>query len=171
MVNKAALNDENYKKEYAEAEARARAAAIKQGIRHDHRKAWFDTIEQNPKKLFYALNMAGAGVFVQTYGLFDLRFLVEPNPEYKAVENVIKSVVLKGFPLFEAKETPPFNLLFVDSDEGDRVKEKIFKAYNVALAAYKWCAKEEITLFEFAEKYNPEFGTMLDYELEKFFQL
>lgn len=164
-------NDTEWQKaEAKEKEAKAELQArISRRSKHDRER--INELQANPNKLYYSLQTAGAGLFIQFESLFDLRVLVSNTPEYKAIENIIDKVILNGLPKYSMKQSRPYSLLFEDCETGEKVREKVYKAYQCAIGIYKYCAENKITIFEFAEKYNPEFGTLFDYELEKFFQL
>lgn len=161
-----------YLAELAEQEKKRKAIIDKSAARSSHITARVRAEEADPEKLWWSLEMPTKGIHVRFSGLFNLRFYVPPSPEFKAVDNVINRLLFPagGVPISQLKHGKPFDVIFENSVKGDRVRGQIFKAYKIALQVYEWSNKNGCTVFQFAEKYNPEFGTLFDYELEKFFK-
>lgn len=163
-------NNENYLKECEEAEKKADILRDERAKIYEHIDKRVKEIHDHKERVFYSLEMAGSGIFVRLDGLFDYRFLVPENPKYLSVDNMLERVFWAGgVQKSSLIQTRPFSILVEDSGEGDVVREKLFKAYNMAINVYEWCRENKKTIFEFAVHYNQEFGTLFDFELEKFF--
>ena len=173
----AAAIAENEKREKKKAEEEAaRKASDRESKRNDHVYKRYHEIENSREKLFYEYQMTGRGVNIALFGYFgdsqwDYRFFVPENPVYKSVDNMIDKVFFaETSNKASLKQHMPFKVLFLNTVKGDEVREKLFTAYQNALKIYEYCEENGITVTKFANKFNPELGTMFDFEVEKFFK-
>jgi len=138
----------------------------------EHYKEWEKKVKGDPETLFYMFQICGAGVAVQLQGFFDRRFLVkESAPEYKSVDNVLRYVV---FPepgeYANAMLSSQYKILQGDNAKGDKYRQTIFEGYENALKIFEYCRNNKISRFNFASKMNPDYMTLYDYEVKKFFE-
>lgn len=157
------------KQKEKEAELKLKEKAYKQS---EHRKEREKKLKDDPEGLFYVFLMCGAGVAVQLEGFFDRRFIVkESAPEYKSVDNVLRYVV---FPdpgeYVNAMQSSQYKMLRSDNAEGDKYRQTIFEAYENALKIFEYCRNNKISRFNFTTKMNPDYMTLYDHEVKKFFK-
>lgn len=157
------------KQKEKEAELKLKERENKQ---REHLKERKEKIKDDPEGLFYVFQMCGAGVAVQLEGFFDRRFIVkEYAPEYKSVDNVLRYVV---FPdpgeYVYAMQSSQYKMLRSDNAEGDKYRQTIFEAYENALKIFEYCRNNKISRFNFTTKMNPDYMTLYDHEVKKFFK-
>lgn len=128
--------------------------------------------KDKPSKLFYQYSVtAGGGLRIWLGGVLTFDFIVkEETPVYKSVDNVVRRVIFKDpGQFFSLSQHYPYSLICTDSEDGDRLRSKIFEAYENALKIFQYCRDNETTVFKIAGIINPEFKTLFDYEVKKFF--
>lgn len=126
-----------------------------------------------PEKLFYEFfPTCNGNIKVQLSGIFGRHFIVQENgPEYKSVDNILRYLVFTGPGEYtSATQHRPYSLLRADNSNGDKYRNQIFEAYENALKILKYCRENDITVLRFVYKCNPEYLTLYDYEVKKFFK-
>lgn len=145
--------------------------------RVDHQKERTREIEKEenaeyPEKLFYEFSpTSGGNIKIQLSGIFGRFFIVNANgPEYKSIDNILRYLIFTAPGEYSsATQHRPYSLLRGDNVEGDKYRSEIFEAYKNALKIFEYCRENNITVSRFVYECNPEYLTLYDYEVKKFF--
>jgi hypothetical protein len=137
----------------------------------DHLNEWAKKVRNENNVCYEFMINAGGKIVLFLRGMFDKMCTVPKYPEYTSVDNVLRYVMYENYTEFKsACNYKPHKILLQDNAEADAIRNKIFTAYKNALKVYHYCEENGISVFDFRKKVSPEFGTMYEHEIEKFFK-
>jgi len=160
-----------YMAERAKEKEAERKLKERENKQKDHLNKWAEKVK-NENDVFYEFMVnAGGKIVLFLRGMFDKMCTVPKYPEYTSVDNVLRYVMYENYTEFKsACNYKPHKILLQDNAEADAIRNKIFTAYKNALKVYRYCEENGISVFDFRKKVSPEFGTMYESEIEKFFK-
>lgn len=137
----------------------------------DHLNEWAKKVRNENEVCYEFMVNAGGKIVLFLRGMFDKMCTVPKYPEYTSVDNVLRYVMYDNYTEFKsACNYKPHKILLQDNAEADAIRNKIFTAYKNALKVYHYCEENGVSVFDFRKKVSPEFGTMYEHEIEKFFK-
>ena len=160
-----------YMAELAKKKEAERKLKEREDKQKDHLNEWAKKVRNENELCYEFMVNAGGKIVLFLRGMFDKMCTVPKYPEYTSVDNVLRYVMYENYAEFKsACNYKPHKILLQDNAEADAIRNKIFTAYKNALKVYHYCEENGISVFDFRKKVSPEFGTMYEHEIEKFFK-
>lgn len=160
-----------YMAELAKKKEAERKLKEREDKQKDHLNEWAKKVRNENELCYEFMVNAGGKIVLFLRGMFDKMCTVPKYPEYTSVDNVLRYVMYENYTEFKsACNYKHHKILLQDNAEADAIRNKIFTAYKNALKVYHYCEENGISVFDFRKKVSPEFGTMYEHEIEKFFK-
>ena len=160
-----------YMAELAKKKEAERKLKERENKQKDHLNEWAKKVRNENEVCYEFMVNSGDKIVLFLRGMFDKMCTVPKYPEYTSVDNVLRYVMYENYTEFKsACNYKPHKILLQDNAEADAIRNKIFTAYKNALKVYHYCEENGISVFDFRKKVSPEFGTMYEHEIEKFFK-
>lgn len=160
-----------YMAELAKKKEAERKLKEREDKQKDHLNEWSKKVRNENEVCYEFMVNAGGKIVLFLRGMFDKMCTVPKYPEYTSVDNVLRYVMYDNYTeLKSACNYKPHKILLQDNAEADAIRNKIFTAYKNALKVYHYCEENGVSVFDFRKKVSPEFGTMYEHEIEKFFK-